>query len=274
MKEGRLHYTVSGPAGAPVVVFLHGFMGDHRDWGDVTGSLDQDFLCVCIDLPGHGGSRALGPDSAYTFEAACAGVGDVLDQLGCAAPACVGYSMGGRVALGLAAAEPTRFGRLLVESASPGLEDPVARRARIQVDEERARSLERGQFERFLEAWYANPLFGSLAARPGLRHQMIRDRLDNDPRELARALRGMSTGRQASFWDRLPWLDLPVLVLAGSLDPQYADAAPRMADLCPSGQARIVLEAGHNIHREQPDLFLDAARTFLEATGEHTRGND
>ena len=108
----------------------------------------------------------------------------------CGTPACIGYSMGGRVALGLAVQQPGRFSRLLIESASPGLGDPAAREARVRVDEERAGRLERGRFERFLAAWYANPLFGSRAARPGLRNRMVEDRLLNDPLELARALRG------------------------------------------------------------------------------------
>lgn len=274
MTSPSLHHTVSGPAGAPPVLFLHGFMGRGADWEEIIHPLDHEFLCICIDLPGHGRSLGFGDADAYSFEGACRGVQKVLQELGCERPACVAYSMGGRVALALAVRMPDLFQRLLIESSCPGLETADAREARALVDDERALRLERGRFERFLSAWYANPLFGSLAAKPGLRSQLIEDRLRNDPAELARALRGMSTGRQPSFWNELPAVPVPVLVMAGVLDARYADDAPRMADLFPEGRARIVPDAGHTIHREQPKLFLETVREFLAPTGEPTRGND
>ena len=265
-----LHHVVTGPASAPPVVFLHGFMGSSEDWSEVVRGLARDHLCVGIDLPGHGRSVHLDAEEDYTFAGACRGVVRVLEKMGLQQPAGVGYSMGGRVAIALACASPARFSRLLLESTSPGLASEAARANRVQTDEERARRLANGDFERFLNAWYAHPLFGSLAARPGLRAEMVRDRLANDPGELARALRGMSPGRQPAFWDRLGRIDAPVLCLAGALDPDYLGHAVRMADLCPRGRVRIVQTAGHNIHREQSDLFLETLRAFLAATGETT----
>ena len=46
-------------AGRPRVAFLHGFLGAGEDWAAVAGALALSCRCFAIDLPGHGGSRAL-----------------------------------------------------------------------------------------------------------------------------------------------------------------------------------------------------------------------
>ena len=46
-------------AGRPRVAFLHGFLGAGGDWAAVAGALALTCRCWAVDLPGHGGSRAL-----------------------------------------------------------------------------------------------------------------------------------------------------------------------------------------------------------------------
>ena len=258
-----LNHLTSGSDRHPTVLFLHGFMGSANDWTDVMAGLGQDYHRLAVDLPGHGSSTGL-PDAAYTMEGAAQALVDLLDQRGIERCAVVGYSMGGRLALYFALHFPERCRKLVLESASPGLKTGQEREARCVLDEERAVRLESGDFETFLHAWYRQPLFTSLAGHDGLVRQMIDRRRINDPRELARSLRGMGTGRQPSLWERLPELRVSTCAVAGALDRKYVGIAGRMARVSRHVHAAVVPEAGHTVHAEQPRRFVTLLHAFLE----------
>ena len=258
-----LNHLTSGSDQQPAVLFLHGFMGSAHDWDDVMAGLETAYRCFAVDLPGHGGSTGL-IDTAYTMDGAAQAIADLLDERGVEGCAVVGYSMGGRLALYFAIGFPERCRTLVLESASPGLATAEERHARRAMDEARAVRLETGDFENFLNEWYRQPLFASLARHEGLTERMVERRLVNDPRELARSLRGMSTGRQPSLWERLPGLRVSTCAIAGARDRKYVELAGRMAALSPRVQTVVVEEAGHNIHAEQPRRFVELLRTFLK----------
>ena len=190
----------------------------------------------------------------------------LLDELNIERPALVGYSMGGRLALYLALRHPERCARLFLESASPGLEDAAEREARRRSDEEKAVRLESGDLASFLYDWYRQPLFASLSRHEGLVEAMIETRLQNDPRELARSLRGMGTGTQPSLWGELAVLRIPGLVVAGELDERYTGIAARMAPLGPRIRSAIVTGVGHNVRLEAPGAYLALLKSFLGTT--------
>ncbi|MEM6610872.1 MAG: alpha/beta fold hydrolase, partial [Cyanobacteria bacterium P01_C01_bin.72] len=54
MQSGvRLNYVVHGDRHQPVILLLHGFMGDCKDFEQAIASLPE-FCCLAVDLPGHG----------------------------------------------------------------------------------------------------------------------------------------------------------------------------------------------------------------------------
>src|ERR671938_303761 len=112
---------LSGSPDHPVVLFLHGFMGSSADWNDVVAAIGDRAFCMALDLPGHGASLGLAPES-YTVEGSARAVLHALDELEVERPVMVGYSMGGRLALYLALRHPQRWAGLFLESTSPGLE--------------------------------------------------------------------------------------------------------------------------------------------------------
>jgi 2-succinyl-6-hydroxy-2,4-cyclohexadiene-1-carboxylate synthase len=139
----------------------------------------------------------------------------------------------------------------------------VERRARRVADEQRAARLETGDFESFIEGWYRQPLFASLARDERLLRRTIEARRRNDPVELARSLRGMGAGSQPSLWGELAGLRVPVLAVAGELDRRYVSIVRRMADLSPQVRNAVVLGAGHNTHVEAPETYLSLLEKFL-----------
>ena len=254
-----MSYTLSGDAGRPTVLFLHGFMGSAADWEDVTAALGTEHHCLAVDLPGHGGSTGLSPGT-YAIEGATRALLDCLDELDIAGTVLAGYSMGGRLALYFALRYPERCAGIFLESASPGIEDASEREARRRSDEEKAAHLESGDFEGFLRGWYRQPLFASLARNEDLLQKTIEARLMNDPLELARALRGMGTGSQPALWGELAELEAPALAVAGELDEKYVDVSRRMASLCPRMRYAAVPGAGHNVRLEAPGAYLELLR--------------
>ena len=116
----HLHWWQRGN-GLPVLL-LHGFGADHGSWRPLVQQLPPTLALVGIDLPHHGKSPALPAESLKDIAEA---VGRRLDQEGIAACHVLGHSLGGGVALALAAAQPGRV-RSLTLLAPAGLGAEIA----------------------------------------------------------------------------------------------------------------------------------------------------
>ncbi len=102
----------------PCVVFVHGALGDHCGWTLLARWLaHHGHAVLAVDLPGHGRSAGMPPDSV---EAAADWLLALLDAAGVAQAALVGHSMGSLIALEAAGRAPQRATRLvMVGSAYP-----------------------------------------------------------------------------------------------------------------------------------------------------------
>jgi len=258
-----LNHEVSGDRRSPAVLFLHGFMGSSADWREIMAGIGDQTFRIAVDLPGHGASLGLPPDT-YTIEGATRAVIRTMDGLEVPRPVVAGYSMGGRLALYLALRYQQRCVGLFLESASPGLESAGERAARRAADESKAKRLESGDFEAFLRDWYGQPLFAPLAQDEDLLYGTIAVRRRNDPAELARSLRGMGTGSQPSMWAELEHLSVPTLAVAGALDEKYAAISSRMASINPRLQSAVVPGAGHTVHAETPAAYTSLLWRYLD----------
>ncbi len=99
-----LAYTRHG-AGEPLVL-LHALGMSRRAWDPVLPALAEDFDVIAVDLPGFGDSAPLPPEVEPLPAALAAAVAGLLDELGVTSPHLGGNSLGGWVALELAAIRP------------------------------------------------------------------------------------------------------------------------------------------------------------------------
>ncbi len=257
-----LNVAVTGEG--PALLLLHGFTGSSATWAPFLDTW-RGFTTIVVDLPGHGASDCPANPSRYRMERCVEDLVAVMDRLGVERTAALGYSMGGRVALHLALAAPERLSALVLESASPGIDDPAARQARHDSDEALAQSIERDGMEAFVSRWEALPLFASQAQlTAAVQEELRRQRLSNNPVGLANSLRGMGAGQQNPLWRRLGETNVPALVIAGQLDEKYSVLARRMAAIMPDARAELVAGAGHAVHLEQPEAFAVIVNGFLE----------
>jgi len=261
----QFHFRQYGDPKQGTVVMLYGFMGAADDWTDqITEPLiEADLSVVTIDLPGHGKTIVQGGVDSYRMENCAAEIVRLLDKLKLPSVHLVGYSMGGRLALYIAGHYPDRINRVVLESASPGLETEIERQRRIIEDAALAERIQTEPFEKFLHAWYAQPLFASMASKREKLDALIARRLNNDPQSLCLSLQGMGTGAQPSLWENLDQLTMPLFLIAGEKDAKFSAIGRAMAERCPVVRLHIVAGAGHNVHWEQPHLFGSMVRDFL-----------
>jgi 2-succinyl-6-hydroxy-2,4-cyclohexadiene-1-carboxylate synthase len=243
--------TAERRGAGPPVVLVHGFTQTGRSWAPVAEHLAGRFEVITVDAPGHGGSADVRADLGAGAELIGATGGRATY---------VGYSMGGRLCLHLAVARPDLVERLVLISATGGIDDDGGRAARRAGDEQLAASIERDGVDAFLDGWVAQPMFAGLPD-PGLD-----DRRRNTAAGLASSLRLAGTGTQEPLWDRLSALTMPVLVVAGALDAKFVAAAERMAELIPDVTLAVVADAGHTVHLERPDAFLTVLDAWLPTT--------
>lgn len=250
----------------PPLLLLHGFTGSAAGWRAHAEQFAAHATVVAVDLLGHGESDAPADPARYRMERCIEDLRSILDLLGLQRSAVLGYSMGGRVALGFTLAHSERVDRLILESASPGPPDAQARSARMESDEAVAARIEREGLPAFVRYWESLPLFASQARLPEADRQALRAaRLGNNAIGLAASLRGLGVGAQRPYWEQLGQIRRPTLVLVGRQDPTYVDIGRAMAGAIPGARLEIVPDAGHTVHLEQPAEFDRVVVDFLKS---------
>ncbi len=261
-----LSYFVAGE-GTPVTL-LHGFTQGGRSWREIISHMPEGWMWIVPDLRGHGSTRTP-PGVPCSMEGCTSDLERLWDHLGVDRTHLAGYSMGGRLALHVAAHRPRRLLSLITIGAHAGL-DEAARAGRRQADEALAERIESDGLEAFVDQWGALPMFAGVRRRGDAYVAHLRgERMQNHTAGLACSLRGMGAGAMEPVWDRLERVTCPCTFVAGDLDPRFVAFARRLAGAVPHGRAEIVPDAGHAVHQERPEAFarLLSAHLAREATG-------
>jgi 2-succinyl-6-hydroxy-2,4-cyclohexadiene-1-carboxylate synthase len=260
----RLHAETVGAG--PRLVLAHGFTQTGATWGPMAGDLARDHQVISVDLPGHGGSSAVQADLSTGAQ--------LLSDVG-GSGAYLGYSMGARFCLHAALSRPDRIHSLILISGTAGIEDDRLRRDRVAADEALASELDppseagpgpddRERLDAFLHRWLARPLFAGISAGAA----GLAERRSNTTAGLASSLRLAGTGTQQPLWDRLPLLEMPVLIVTGERDPKFTVLGRRLAEAIGDNATHAVVPGvGHTAHLEDPDSVTAVIRAHLGAGG-------
>ncbi len=271
-QDERLATRTLGESG-PRVVFVHGLFGQGKNWTTIAKGLAADHRVTLVDLPNHGHSPWTDRVDYLDMAALLAAE---LEQFG-EPVTLVGHSMGGKVSMQLALRQPELLRALVVVDIAP-VEYPLQGGRTDDPDEE------------------ASPFAAFIAAMRAMDLDRLTTRGDADaalqaavPSRMVRSFLLQSLVREGSGGDGWRWrlnlellerdlgelrgfpepppgavFDGPVLWIAGANSAYVLDDdRPRMDALFPATRLVRIRNAGHWVHSEQPDIFLETLRRFL-----------
>jgi pimeloyl-ACP methyl ester carboxylesterase len=267
----ELSYLDSGTG--PVVLFIHGILGSHRNWANLIDRIDDNHRVIVPDLFGHGESAK--PVGDYSLGAHAATMRDLLGRLGIERVTLVGHSLGGGIAMEFYYLFPERVDRLvLVASGGLGREvNPVLRSATLPGAEWLLPLIASGWVRARAET--AGRVMSRAGWKPGSDIAAIWQGFtslgDGESRRafLATTRAVIDPGGQSvSAHDYLPdALPIPTLVVWGSRDRMipawHAISAQRSIPEC---RVELFQGAGHFPHLDEPDRFAQLLRDFIATT--------
>jgi pimeloyl-ACP methyl ester carboxylesterase len=252
-------FELHGPAGAPVLVLVHGLGLTRATWEGHLPALAERHRVLAYDLAGHGESAppAARPSLTLFSEQLRA----LMDALGIARAAVSGFSLGGMINRRFAMDHPGRCGPLVILN-SPHERDPEAQR----LVEERAAATEAGGPAATIDAtiarWFTP---GFVAARPDLIARVKAWVLANDPATYAACRQVLATGVTELIRPDPP-IAHPALVITCENDTGSTPAMTRaIAAEIPGAAALIVPGLQHMGLMERPGLFTAPTLDFLAA---------
>lgn len=241
----------------PPLLLLHGFTGHMDALPALTALLATRFRILGVDLPGHGCSLPVA-HTRISFLQVLSDLAALLTSRAVGPVACVGYSMGGRIGLGLACRHSHVLRALSIIGASPGLDESGKRRIRRLWDRDLARFIQGTPAAVFARYWQQLPLFRDTEAAVSLA------RLTEAQRQgLGAALEILGTGQQPSFWPVLDRVNIPVQLIAGGRDAKYTRMARAMHAILPGSTLVCVAEAGHRVHVDAPAAVFASIREHM-----------
>jgi pimeloyl-ACP methyl ester carboxylesterase len=239
---------VAGPHHAPAIVFVHGTRMSRAFWTPQMEALSDEFRTIALDLPGHG----LRAGNAFTLDGAVDAVGACIETHAAGRAVVVGLSLGGYVAMALAASRPELVRGLVISGATiepAGILRPAVRGLALAFDVTRLRwfdTMSARYFRRRYPVAIAEPVIeGGFWSAGG-----------------AVALRALAGER---FKDRLGAYRGRVLLVNGELDFVMRPGARGFAAAAQDARRVRIRGASHLANLDRPAAFNDAVRGFVRS---------
>jgi pimeloyl-ACP methyl ester carboxylesterase len=247
-----IHYIDQG--GGPAVVLIHGFGGHHYSFRYLVPALAERHRVIAVDLLGFGYSGR-NKDADYSNTAQAERVVALMDHLGLQKASLVGHSMGGGVAMRVAAARPERVERLVLAGSVSG--DTFRRRLPV-LPVKPVNQLVAG----FI-GWVAfrRSFYDVTKATKEIRQNYRAPfRIRGSYDAIMSVIRD-TAGDQPIDFERIT---APVLLLfarAERIVPAWMQK--RLRERFPAAEVATVERAGHLLLEEQPEDCIAVIRSFL-----------
>jgi len=247
-----LHLVECG-TGEPALVLLHYFAGSSRSWAPVIDRLGPAHRCIAPDLRGFG--RSPPPPDGWTVDAATDDVLALIEAEGVRDYVLVGHSMGGKIALNLAARRPAGLGGLVLVAPSPPTPEPMEAAARERLLRCHG---DRGAAEETVRRMSIRAL------TPEAFDRCVEDQLASAPAAWSWWL---EHGSREDLSSRIGRLLLPALVVASASDPVLpaSVAEGEVMPQLPRARFAILGRAGHLMPLEAPDEVAELIGSFVRS---------
>jgi pimeloyl-ACP methyl ester carboxylesterase len=273
LRAGRtnLHYVDEGPDGAPPLLFLHGNPTWSYLWRRPIADLsDQGRRCIALDHMGFGRSEKPPRMSAYTLERHVENALALIDSLDLRDVTLVGHDWGGPIGLGALLERQERLRAVVLmntwawelpswlppfirEFRTEGLGEILALGGNLFVESIPGGMTRRDPDPVMMDAYRAP--FPDYWSRAGtLAFQ----------RDLPLTERDRSAPVMAAIHERLPELDVPVLLVWGMRDPVFQPVfLDQWRELFPDAEVAEIEDASHFVVEDRPDAVTGAIERFL-----------
>jgi pimeloyl-ACP methyl ester carboxylesterase len=243
------------PVSSPLAfIGLHYWAGSGRAFEAVARLLAPDFRLLAPDLPGFG--DAAPPEvMSYTVDSYADAVAAFIAEHQVRRYVLVGHSMGGKIALALAARQPAGLAGVALLSPSPPTPEPM-------TDEDRMRSV-----KAYGKPAEAEKTFRAITVRPlpkAVHQQIVQDNL----RSTRLAWNAwLLHGSRENLSARMCNVQVPCLMLAGDQDAVMSPSVHGLETLPllpESTPLEIISGAGHLLPYEAPEEVAVLLRRFVE----------
>jgi pimeloyl-ACP methyl ester carboxylesterase len=273
----RLHYVDWGNPDSPPLLLVHGGRDHCRNWDWVAQALRHDWHVLAPDLRGHGDSQ-WSPDGSYSMAAYIYDLAQLIHQQELAPVTIVAHSLGGMITLRYTGIYPEKVRRLVAieglgvtpRRAVERAKQPIAERMRRWIEEQRDLSGRMPRryvsIEEALQRMQeANRYLSPEQARHLTQHAVNQNedgtyswKFDNYVR--ADRPYGMTQTETEALWGRIA---CPTLLVYGK--ESWASNPEQDGRIGHFKDARVVSfeGAGHWVHHDRLDGFLDLLRGFL-----------
>jgi pimeloyl-ACP methyl ester carboxylesterase len=250
----------------PPLIILHGLFGSSRNWAAQARQLGERWRVSALDLRNHGNSPWR---DNMSYPAMAGDVLHHLDTAGYPEVVLVGHSMGGKAAMALSLMAPERVSALVVVDMAPvaytSRLDAYASGLDAYVEAMQAVDLSgitrRGEVDRALS---------EAVPDPNLRGFLLQNLVAEDGRfhwRLNLAVLGQEMASIMGFPEDLAAASYqgPVCFISGEQSP-FVQPGHRalIASMFPKAEFAPIAGAGHWVHAEAPDAFMQSLTGFLD----------
>jgi 3-oxoadipate enol-lactonase len=262
----RIAFEVRGEG--PAVVLIHEGIADSRMWDRELETLSGSRRVLRYDIRGYGSSTLSPGAHSHARDLLAA-----MSAAGVDRGALVGCSLGGRIALEVAVAEPDRVAALvLVGAGLPGWDWSAEIEAYQRQEEE---LFEAGKLDEAVElnvrVWVDGPERDPADVDPAVRERvrtMQRQIFDNYAQELAAGVEPSEELLVPDLRARLGEVRAPTLVVVGEVDqPDIHGIAERLHAEIPNARKAVIRAAAHIPNLERPEEFEQLVTGFLDEVG-------
>lgn len=258
----KLFISDSGESDLPSVLCLHSLFLDHSMFDEFASRVEGRFRVIRPDFRGQG--RSPKSVNTITMDDCADDIVDLMDDQGLTGAHVVAQSMGGDVALRVAARRPELVGRLVLlgSSAREEPEEVLATVPPLFADIEANGFTGAATFARISAV-----MFGETVRSDPDRADLIAPwfkSIRELPAGLLHAFRGVT--ERESVVGLLPQVGAKTLVVAGAEDHARPPSwSQEVVDHIPDAELVVLPTAGHSVILEQPDFVIAQTIEFLTA---------
>lgn len=250
----------------PDVILIHGLAGNIGVWDPSASALADHYRLHLVQIHGFGGVARTSTDSMVT-SAVAREVARYIRETGLTRPALVGHSMGGTVAMMVAARNPGLAGRVMVVDMVPflgamfGQPNATLETLRPMADQLRSQMLTGNLLDQMI---------GTMARSEANRQKLLAYADSSDRTTVANAMHELLL---TDLRPELPRITVPLTVLYVQranipMPPAQYDSMERQMY---SGAPHVTLvridDSNHYIQLDQPERFVAEVEAFMRRTG-------